>query len=176
MDGDHGSGAALRRGERRLHIAPRGREQRAGGQEAGLETHSWPAGLAPFPEVHRAALRRRLLAAALHAVSDGAAGEAVDLAFLLSQSLAAMEQEEQVKRKEEAKKALRAWKQRRKRVKDEFVALIDFPTLSPHDERKLRELVSTMEAMDASRPGSSSASSSDRKKKKKKGRKGGGRR
>ena len=43
----------------------------------------------------------------------GAAGEGVDsatLAFLLSQSLAAKEQEEQMKREWEAKEALRAWK------------------------------------------------------------------
>ena len=100
----------------------------------------------------------------------GAAGEGVDsatLAFLLSQSLAAKEKEEQVKREEEAKETLKAWKQRRKKVKDEFMALMDLPTLSPHDEVKLRELVLVMEVMDASRPGSSSTSSSCRKKKKK---------
>ena len=63
----------------------------------------------------------------------GAAGEGVDsgtLAFLLTQSLGAKEQEEQVKRKEEAKESLKVWKQRRKRVKDEFMALMDLPTLS----------------------------------------------
>ena len=51
----------------------------------------------------------------------GAAEKSVDsdtLAFLLSQSLAAKEHEE-VKRKEEAKDS-QGWKQRRKRVKDEF--------------------------------------------------------
>ena len=99
----------------------------------------------------------------------GAAGEGVDsatLAFLLSQSLAAKEKEEQVKREEEAKETLKAWKQRRKKVKDEFMALMDLSTLSPHDEVKLRELVLVMEVMDASRPGSSSTSSCMRKKKK----------
>ena len=63
-----------------------------------------------------------------------------------------------VKRKEEAKEALGAWKQRRKRVKVEFMALLDRTTLSPHDEEKLRELVSRL--------GSSSASSSAQKKRK----------
>ena len=43
---------------------------------------------------------------------------------------------------------------------------MDLPMLSPHDEEKLRELVSVMEAMDASRPGSSSASSLGLNKKK----------
>ena len=67
-----------------------------------------------------------------------------------------------MKRKQEAKEAPRALKQRPKRVKDEFTALLDRPTLSPHDGEKLRELAS-MEAMNASRPGSSSASSSARR-------------
>ena len=59
----------------------------------------------------------------------GAAGEAVDaaaLAFLLSQSLAAKEHEDRKKREEEeAKKAQSAWRQRRKVIKDEFLALCD---------------------------------------------------
>ena len=98
------------------------------------------------------------------------ASEAMDsatLAFLLSQSLAAKKHEEQKKREEEAKEALKAWKVRRKRVKDEFLALIDTPTLTPLEEKRLQELVSISEAMDASKPGSSSASSSTRRKKKK---------
>ena len=102
----------------------------------------------------------------------GAAGEAVDaaaLAFLLSQSLAAMEHEDRKKREEEAKEALKAWKVRRKRVRDEFMALIDTPTLTPLEEKRLQELVAIAEAMDASKPGSSSASSSTRRKKKKRG-------
>ena len=56
----------------------------------------------------------------------GAAGEAVDaaaLAFLLSQSLSAKEHEDR-------KEALNAWKVRCKRVRDEFMALIDTPTLT----------------------------------------------
>ena len=71
-----------------------------------------------------------------------------------------------MKREKEAKEALRAWKQRRKRVKDEFMALIGTPCRSPLEERRKWELVSTIEAMDASRRGSSSASSSAQKKRK----------
>ena len=84
----------------------------------------------------------------------GAAGEAVDaaaLAFLLSQSLAAKEHEDRKKGEEEAKEALKAWKVRRKRVRDEFMALIDTPTLTPLEEKRLQELVAISEAMDASR-------------------------
>ena len=93
--------------------------------------------------------------------------DAAALAFLLSQSLAAKVHEEQKKREEEAQVALKAWQRRRKRVKDEFMALVDRPTLTPHDQMRLKELVSISEAMDASRPGSSTASSSARRKKKK---------
>ena len=88
------------------------------------------------------------------------------LAFLLSQSLATKEHEDQKKREEEAKEALKAWKVRRKRVKDEFMALIDTPTLTPLEKKRLQELVTISEAMDASKPNSSSASSSTRRKKK----------
>ena len=67
----------------------------------------------------------------------GAAGEAVDaaaLAFLLSQSLAAKEHEDRKKREEEAKEALKVWQQRRKWVKDEFMALMHLP----HSLRMMR--------------------------------------
>ena len=80
----------------------------------------------------------------------GAAGEAVDaaaLAFLLSQSLAAKEHEDQKKRQERAKEAVKAWKVRRKRVRDEF----DTPTLTPLEEKRLQELVAIAEAMGARR-------------------------
>ena len=61
----------------------------------------------------------------------GAAGEGVDaaaLAFLLSQSLA--EREEQKMREEGAKQALILWKQRRRKVKNEFMALLGIPPFS----------------------------------------------
>ena len=100
----------------------------------------------------------------------GAAGEGVDsatLAFLLTQSLAATKKEEQVKREEEAKDALKKWKARRKLVWAEFVALLKTPGRTPLQERRMRELEDLWEAMDSAAPGTSSASSSGRKKKKK---------
>ena len=64
------------------------------------------------------------------------------------------EEEERKAEEAEAKKALKTWTQRRKRVKDEFMPLIDIPrTLSPPEEMRKWELVSMMEAMDASKPG-----------------------
>ena len=92
--------------------------------------------------------------------------DASALAFLLSQSLATKEQEEQVKREEEAKKARSAWRQRRRQVKDEFLALLDNLGRSPLHEMRLGELADLALAMDASKPGSSSASSVARKKEK----------
>ena len=63
-----------------------------------------------------------------------------------------------------AKEALKAWKQRCKEIKVEFLVLCDIPRRSPLEERRKWVLVSMMEAMDASRPGSSSTSSSGRNK------------
>ena len=106
----------------KTHPAPRGHKQpppRCGCPPAGA----------------RAAAERRHphLAAPSLAIS---ASDSVDSSTLLSQ--AAKEQEELEKREEEAKETLRAWKQCRKRVKAEFMALVDRPTLSPHDDEKLR--------------------------------------
>ena len=100
----------------------------------------------------------------------GAAGEAVDsatLAFLLSQSLAAKEHEEQKKREEEARKAHAEWRRRRKKLKAEFLALLDLPSRTPTQHGRMLELADLVDEMDASKPGTSSASSSGRKKKKK---------
>ena len=168
------------------HIAPRGPKMAMVGEVEEQVSHAGPRaqktpppgerpGILPEPLPQRSDRCRRhssgdgLPQLALPSLA-GAAGEAVDaaaLAFLISQSLAAKEHEDRKKREEEAKEALNAWKVRRKRVKDEFVALIDTPTLTPLEDERLQELVAIAEAMDASKPGSSSASSSTRRKKKK---------
>ena len=72
-------------------------------------------------------------------------------------------------REMEAKAVHRAWKHRRKEIKVEFLALCDLCQLrSPHQERRMMELATVLDAMEVDRPlESSSASSSDRKQKKK---------
>ena len=95
------------------------------------------------------------------------ASEAVDsatLAFLLSQSLAAKEREEQVKREE----VHAEWRRRRRKLKEEFMALLDLPSRSPLQQKRMEELADMVDALEASRPGTSSTSSSALKKKKKK--------
>ena len=98
-----------------------------------------------------------------------AASEAVDsatLAFLLSQTLAAKEREEQEKREEEARELQAEWRRRRRKVKDEFMTLLDLSSRSPLQQKRMEELVDMVDAMVASRPGPSSTSSSALKKKK----------
>ena len=132
------------------HAAPRRqkpvsaiREEVEHATHNGLRTQKTPApgerpGILPEPLPQRSDRSRRhfsgdgLPQLAMQSLA-GAAGEAVDaaaLAFLLSQSLAAKEHEDRKKREEEAKEALKVWKQRRQSVKDEFMALMDLPTLS----------------------------------------------
>ena len=97
------------------------------------------------------------------------ASEAVDsatLAFLLSQSLAAKEQEEQVKREEEARKVHAEWRRRRRKFKDEFMALLGLSSRSPLQQKRMLELADMIDELESSAPGTSSTSSSARKKKK----------
>ena len=152
------------------HTAPRGPKMARVGEGEVHEKNDAPRrqnaphpgerpGILPEPLPQRSDRSRRHFSGDGLPSLAGAAGEAADaaaLAFLLSQSLAAKEHEDRKKREEEAKEALKAWKVRCKRFKDEFMTLIG-----------LQELVSILEAMDASKPGSSSASSSTGRKKKK---------
>ena len=84
------------------------------------------------------------------------ASEAVDsatLAFLLSQSLAAKERVEQKKREEKAREVHAEWRRRRRKLKDEFMALLDLSSRSPLQQNRMEELADMVDAMEASRPG-----------------------
>ena len=132
------------------HTAPRGPKMARVGEveeqvtHDGLRAQKTPPpgerpGILPEPLPQRSDRSRRhfsgdglpQLAMTFLAGAAGLAMDAAVLAFLLSQSLAGKEHEDQKKREEEAKEALKAWKVRRKRVRDEFMALIDTPTLTP---------------------------------------------
>ena len=51
-----------------------------------------------------------------------------------------------LKKKKEEVMALKAWKVRRERVRDEFMTLTSTPTLTPLEEKRLQELVTISEA------------------------------
>ena len=104
-----------------------------------------------------------------------AAADVVDhssLAFLLKASLSQRRKEEEEEaRKVEMEQVLAVkeqWRARRKVLKDEFVALMDLPSLTPLQVSRTRELVEAMDAYDASKP---SSGSSRRKRKKRRKRK-----
>ena len=60
------------------------------------------------------------------------------------------------------------WRARRKVLKDEFMALMDLPSLTPLQVSRTRELVEAMDAHDTSKPSSGSSGSSRKKRKKRK--------
>ena len=104
-----------------------------------------------------------------------AAADVVDhssLAFLLKESLSQRrKEEEEAARKVEMEQVLAVkeqWRARRKVLKDEFMALMDLPSLTPLQVSRTRELVEAMDAHDASKP---SSGSSRRKRKKRRKRK-----
>ena len=103
-----------------------------------------------------------------------AAADVVDhssLAFLLKASLSQRRKEEEEARKVEMEHILalrEQWRARRKVLKDEFMALMDLPSLTPLQVSRTRELVEAMDAHDASKP---SSGSSRRKRKKRRKRK-----
>ena len=106
-----------------------------------------------------------------------AAADVVDhssLAFLLYASLSQRRKEEEEARKVEMEQVLAVkeqWRARRKVLKDEFMALMDLPSLTPLQVSRMWELVEAMDAHDASKPSSSSSGSSRRKRKKRRKRK-----
>ena len=86
---------------------------------------------------------------------------------LLPLSFAGKQQEEQLIGEEEAKNVLTAWRRRRRKVNDVFLALLDLSSHSLLQQERMRGLVVELDELDSSALGSSSASSSARKKKKK---------
>ena len=131
----------------------------------------------PGPQRSDRSLRRsagdglpQLVTQSLASTASEAVAEST-LAFLLSQSLAAKEREESQKGVEEAREVHAEWRRRRRKLKDEFMALLDLSSRSPLQQKRMEELADIVDAMEASRPGTSSTSSSALKKKKKKRRK-----
>ena len=94
-----------------------------------------------------------------------AAADVVDhssLAFLLKASLSQRrkkEEEEEAKRvkMEQDQAVMEEWRERRKVLKAEFVALMALPSLTPVQVSRSRELVEALEAHDACKPSSCSS-------------------
>ena len=70
------------------------------------------------------------------------------------------------KKKVEAREVQAEWRRRRRKLKDEFMALLNLSFRPPLQQNRMEELVDMVDAMEASRPGSSSTSSSALMKKK----------
>ena len=196
LHGEHAAGAAMRRRQRRLrswlrhermtvamtlaemthHTAPRGPKIARVGEVEEQVSHAGPRaqktppqgerpGILPEPLPQRSYRSRRhfsedgLPQLAMPSLA-GAAGCGCCSARLPPLSVAGGEG---ARGPEEERGGGEGGPQR---VRDEFMALIDTPTLTPLEEKMLQELVAIAEAMDDWKPGSSSASSSTRRKKK----------
>ena len=103
-----------------------------------------------------------------------AAADVVDnssLAFLLKASLSQRRKEEEEEgrrvKMEQDKAVMEEWRERRKVLKAEFVALMALPSLTPLQVSRSRELVEALEAHDALKPSSGSSRRNKKRKKKK---------
>ena len=65
-----------------------------------------------------------------------------------------------MKREEEAREVRAEWRRRRRKLKEEFMALLDLSSRSPLQQKRMEELADMVDALEASRPGTSSTSSS----------------